>query len=95
MVLFWLGTGYGTPVLAGPTAVPDGAEPVGAITVPLPAGYGTGTWVGTVGASLAGPEIEVEDAMPVVTVTVEVMVFVISRVRVVVASGLGTTVPLG
>ena len=43
-MLFWLGTGYDdTPVLAGPTAVPDGAEPVGAMTVSLPAGYGAGT----------------------------------------------------
>jgi len=44
MVLFSLGTGYeDTPVLTGPTAVPDGDEPVGAKMVPLPAGYGAGT----------------------------------------------------
>lgn len=54
--------------------------------------------MGTVGALLAGPtpEVEdVEDAMPVVTVRVDVMVFVISRVRVVVASGAGASPPLG
>jgi hypothetical protein len=49
VVLLSLDTGYGIPVLAGPTAVPDGAEPVGALAVSLPAGYGAGTWVGTVG----------------------------------------------
>ena len=31
-------TGEDTPVLAGPTAVPDGAEPVGATTVSFPTG---------------------------------------------------------
>ena len=51
--------------------------------------------MGTVGASLAGPTAEVDDAIPVVTVTVDVMVFVISRVRVVVASGVGASPPLG
>jgi hypothetical protein len=51
--------------------------------------------VGTVGTSLAGPTAEVEDALSVVTVTVDVMIFVISRVRVVVASGVGASPPLG
>jgi hypothetical protein len=38
-VLLSLGsTGEDTPVLAGPNAVPDGAEPVGATTVSLPTG---------------------------------------------------------
>lgn len=82
-------------VLAGPTAVPDGADPVGATIVSLPTGYGAGTWVGTVGMLLAGPTAEVEDALSVVTVIVDVMIFVISRVRVVVACGVGASPPLG
>ena len=51
--------------------------------------------MGTVGTSLAGPTAEVEDALSVVTVTVDVMIFVISRVRVVVASGVEASPPLG
>lgn len=104
-VLFALGRGKGasvlipvlTPVLMGATRELDGAEPVGAMTVPLPIGYGAGMSVGTVGALLAGPETEVEDIDSAGTVTVEVIVLVISRVRVVVASGvgLGPWPPLG
>jgi hypothetical protein len=82
-------------VLAGPIAVPDGAEPVGAMTVSLPTGYGAETWVGTVEMLLAGPTAEVEDAFSVVTVIVDVIIFVTSRVRVVVASGVGASPPLG
>lgn len=86
-----------TPVLIGATSELEGAEPVGAMTVPLPIGYGAGMSEGTVGALLAGPETEVEDIDSAGTVTVEVIVLVISRVRVVVASGvgLGPWPPLG
>jgi hypothetical protein len=61
MVLLKPGRGNGAPVLIGATIEPDGADPVGAMIVPLPTGYGAGRSVGTVGASLAGPETEVED----------------------------------
>jgi hypothetical protein len=49
------------------------------------------------GASVAGPEAEVEDMPSVVTVIVEVIVMVTSRVIVVVASGVGAgaSPPLG
>lgn len=77
------------PVLIGATIELDGAEPVGAMAVPLPTGYGAGRSVGTVGALLAGPETEVDDMDSAGTVTVEVIVMVTSRVIVVVASGVG------
>ena len=51
--------------------------------------------MGTVGILLAGPTAEVEDAFSVVTVIVDVMIFVISRVSVDVASGVGASPPLG
>lgn len=60
--------------------------------------------MGTVGASLAGPETDVDDMECVVTVTVEVTVMVTSRVIVMVASGVdagatgvvaGASPPLG
>ena len=95
MVLLNDGRGNGAAVPTGATTEPDGAEPVGATTVPLLAGYGTS--VGIVGALLTGPETEVEDIVSFVTVTVEVIVIVTSRVIVVVASGaeVGAAVPLG
>lgn len=97
MVLLTVGRGKGAPVLIGATTEPDGAEPVGATTVPFPTGYGAGISVGTVGASLAGPDTAVEEDASGVTVTVEVIIMVISRVIVMVASGVevGPSPPLG